>query len=317
MRILIADDDPTSRSILAGLLRHKGYEVVVVVNGAEALHILRQPNAPQLVVLDWMMPELEGPEVIRQIRNLECECPPYILLLTSRGEKASIIEGLDSGANDYITKPFDAGELRARIEVGQRMVEMQIALIASREAFAHQATHDTLTGILNRAAIISKLNDELARVERNGDELAVGMLDIDHFKQVNDTYGHQTGDESLCAFTRVVCDCLRSYDAMGRIGGEEFLILIPVEPGANPTAPFDRIRKQVANSKITTRSIELSMTVSIGVVCAKGKCFSDLVLAAADAALYRAKHEGRNRACYSEIASFEPLGMGILTSEGS
>jgi DNA-binding response OmpR family regulator len=140
MRILIADDDLTSRTVLAAVLRREGHEVVVAVNGLEAWQALQQPGAPELVILDWIMPGMDGPEVTRRVRLLGNERPPYILMLTSRNRKSDIIAGLDAGANDYLIKPFDLGELRARFAVGRRMVEMQTALFESREAFAHLAT---------------------------------------------------------------------------------------------------------------------------------------------------------------------------------
>ena len=229
MRILIAEDDFTSRTVLAGVLRKEGHQVEATVNGAEAWQALQQPDAPALVILDWEMPEMDGPEVVRRVRALETDRPPYILMLTSRGEKADIIAGLEAGANDYLAKPFDPGELRARVEVGRRMVEMQAALIASREALAHQATHDPLTGMLNRRAILERLHQELTRAGRHGDRWAVGMCDIDHFKQVNDTYGHQTGDDVLCGLARILNESLRPYDSVGRMGGEEFLVIAPMK----------------------------------------------------------------------------------------
>ena len=163
MRILIADDDLTSRTMLAGALSKAGHDVTTVADGAEAWRALQQPDAPPLVILDWMMPGMDGPEVVRRVRAVPSERPPYIIVLSTKGEKADIIAGLDAGANDYLAKPFDAGELRARIGVGQRMVEMQDALIESRTILAHQATHDTLTGLPNRRAILDKLCEELAR----------------------------------------------------------------------------------------------------------------------------------------------------------
>ncbi len=229
MKILIADDDLTSRAILSGVLKKEGYEVEAAVNGAEAWRVLRQPDAPSLVILDWMMPEMNGPEVVRRVRALETDRPPYVLMLTSRGDKADIVAGLDAGANDYLAKPFDPGELYARVEVGRRMVEMQAALIASRETLAQQATHDPLTGLLNRRAILEKLQQELSRASRIGGEWAVGMCDIDHFKQVNDTYGHQTGDEVLCGLARILNESLRPYDSVGRLGGEEFLVIATIK----------------------------------------------------------------------------------------
>ena len=204
MRILIAEDDFTSRTVLSGVLKKEGHEVMATVNGAEAWEALQQPDAPVLVILDWMMPEMDGPEVVRRVRALQTDRPPYIIMLTTKGDKADIIAGLDAGANDYLAKPFDPGELRARIEVGRRMVEMQDALIESREILTHQATHDPLTGLPNRRAILDRLREELARTRRHDDMLAVGMFDIDHFKQVNDTYGHQTGDDVLCGLAQIL-----------------------------------------------------------------------------------------------------------------
>jgi two-component system, cell cycle response regulator len=295
MRILIAEDDFTSRTMLAGVLKKEGHQVEATVNGAEAWQALQQPEAPALAILDWEMPKMDGPEVVRRVRALQTDRPPYILMLTSRGQKADIITGLDAGANDYLAKPFDPGELRARVEVGRRMVEMQAALIASREALTQQATHDPLTGMLNRRAVLARLHQELTRASRNGDTWAVGMCDLDHFKQVNDTYGHLTGDDVLRGLVRVLNESLRPYDSVGRIGGEEFLVIAPIEAGGDSVSLFSRLCTWVAESKMTTRSGELSVTVSIGVACATAGSTVDGILEAADAAMYRAKHEGRNR----------------------
>lgn len=295
MRILIAEDDLTSRTVLAGVLKKEGHEVVATVNGAQACQALLQPGAPELVILDWMMPEMDGPEVVRQVRALGTERQPYILMLTTRGEKADIIAGLAAGANDYLAKPFDLGELCARVGVGRRMVEMQAALLASREALAHQASHDPLTGLLNRRAILDKLDQELSRTSRHDGSLAIGMCDIDHFKQVNDTYGHQTGDDVLIGFAAILRGHLRPYDSTGRVGGEEFLAIAPTASRVDAVIPFNRLCARIAASKIPTRSGELSVTVSIGVTSANAGSTADQMLEDADAALYRAKEAGRNR----------------------
>jgi two-component system cell cycle response regulator len=295
MRILIADDDLTSRTVLAGVLKKEGHEVEATVDGAQAWQALQQPGAPALVILDWTMPEMDGPEVVRRVRAIQTDRPPYILMLTTRGEKADIIAGLEAGANDYLAKPFDPGELHARVEVGRRMVEMQAAFIASRQALAHQATHDPLTGMLNRRAILEKLEEELARTGRHRDLLAIGMCDIDHFKQVNDTYGHQTGDDVLGGLARMLNESLRPYDSVGRMGGEEFLVIAPVKAGTDSAPIFDRLCVRIAESAMPTRSGVLSVTVSIGTACAAPGSTVDKILEAADAALYRAKNQGRNR----------------------
>jgi two-component system, cell cycle response regulator len=279
MRILIAEDDFTSRIILTAVLKKDGHEVVEAVNGADAWEALQKPDAPCLAILDWMMPEMDGPEVVSRVRALQTERPPYLIMLTAKGGKTDIIAGLDAGANDYLSKPFDPGELRARVEVGRRMVEMQDALIESREILAHQATHDPLTGLLNRRAILDRLREELARTGRVGYALAVGMCDLDHFKQVNDTYGHQTGDDVLCGLAHILRESLRPYDSVGRMGGEEFLVIAPMKSGTdNYISLFERLSMRVAESRIVTRSGELSVAVSIGVACAAAGTTVDKIL---------------------------------------
>jgi diguanylate cyclase (GGDEF)-like protein len=219
-------------------------------------------------------------------------------MLTSKDEKTDIVAGLDAGANDYLAKPYDPGELRARVEVGKRMVEMQTTLIESKEIMAHQATHDPLTGMLNRRAIMDQLHKELTRAERYGDALAIGMCDIDHFKKINDTYGHQTGDEVLCGLAQILSDDLREYDSVGRMGGEEFLVITPMKVETDYTSLFNRLCMRIAESRIQTRSGGLSITVSIGVACADAGSPVDEILGTADAALYRAKDQGRNCVVY-------------------
>ncbi len=300
MRILIAEDDTTSRSILAAVLRKSGHEVLETVNGQAAWEALQRADAPPLAILDWMMPEMDGPEIVRRLRLLPTERPPYIIMLTAKGDKADIIAGLDAGANDYLSKPFDPGELRARVEVGRRLIEIQDALIESRELMAQQATHDSLTGLLNRRAILDRLQQELARTARTGGLLTVGVCDIDHFKQVNDTYGHQAGDDVLCEFSRILSESLRDYDCVGRMGGEEFLVVAPMKAKEDCPSLYGRLCLQVADRKIATRAGTLSITTSIGVAWAAVGTSVDEILAVADAALYRAKASGRNRVVYAE-----------------
>ncbi|MBI9082749.1 MAG: diguanylate cyclase [Desulfobacterales bacterium] len=300
MRILIAEDDFTSRGMLAAVLKKAGHEPVETVNGLEAWGALQKPDAPRLVILDWMMPEMDGLEVLRRVRALPGDRPPYILMLTTKTDKAEIIAGLDAGANDYLAKPFDVGELRARVEVGRRMVEMQDALAESREVLAHEAAHDPLTGMLNRRAILDLLHKELARAGRHADGVSIGICDIDHFKSFNDTYGHQTGDDVLCELARVMTACCRVYDSIGRMGGEEFLIIAPAKAGADANSLYDRLCASVAGLKMETRSGALSVTVSIGVVIANSGDTVDDLVGAADAALYRAKAEGRNRVVFAD-----------------
>ncbi len=298
MQVLVAEDDVTSRTILSAILKKCGYVPVAVDDGRKAWEIMQKPDAPSLVVLDWDMPGLNGLEVCRRIREIHTSNPPYVIILTGRGEKADIVKGLDAGANDYISKPYDNDELQARVRVGQRMVEMQAELLEAKNALAHEAMHDHLTGILNRRAILDRLGKELVRADRKNLMLSIGLCDIDHFKQVNDKYGHQVGDDVLCGFIDAIQAGLRSYDLVGRYGGEEFLVITPDSAGLSDEGLYERLRNKIAELKINTRAGEIGITLSIGVAGARGGSV-DKLLAAADIALYKAKENGRNCVIYA------------------
>lgn len=302
MDILIADDDLTSRAIISAVLKKGGHEVIEAVDGLDAWQKLQRPDSPKLAIIDWMMPKMDGPELLQHIRALPTEQPPYLVMLTAKGEKSDIIAGLDAGANDYLSKPFDPGELHARIAVGQRMIEMQTALVKSRQALAYQATHDPLTGMLNRRAILDQLTKEISRADRYGNELAVGSCDIDHFKAINDTYGHQTGDDVLCGMAKILKSILRNYDSVGRMGGEEFLVIAPMEPGNDHASFFNRVCCTLSEARIRTRSGDLSITISIGATRTHGCMTVDQILETTDIALYEAKNNGRNRVIYRSHA---------------
>lgn len=300
MRILIAEDDNTSRTILAGVLKKNGHEAVETADGEQAWQAMQKPDAPGLAILDWMMPKMDGPEVVRRIRAMAADQPPYIIMLTSKSDKADIIAGLDAGADDYLSKPFDPGELRARIEVGRRMLELQARVLAANAALAHQAAHDSLTGIYNRRAIMEALSREIARDERQHDGLTIGMCDIDFFKTVNDVHGHLTGDEVLCGVARLMVKCLRKYDSVGRFGGEEFVVITPGVKKGDAGPVYERFRAAVADKAIVTKACEIPVTLSIGVAVCGRSAKVDELLAAADAALYQAKNGGRNRVCLTD-----------------
>jgi two-component system cell cycle response regulator len=301
MRILIAEDDFTSRSMLTAILKKWGYDPVVTEDGNAAWDALQQPAAPKLVLLDWNMPKMDGLDVCRRLRESESANSSYIILLTGRGEKNDIVQGLEAGANDYISKPYDSDELQARIRVGQRMLELQSSLAEARDALARLAMHDPLTGIYNRRAILGRLASEISRARREGGNLSIGMCDIDHFKKVNDIYGHQVGDEVLIAFTQCIQSQLREYDYLGRYGGEEFLIIAAGAKGNVEKSIYERLRSQVAKNEVQTKAASLSITVSIGVASGTGQSTVDDLVAAADAALYQAKADGRNRVNYRTI----------------
>jgi diguanylate cyclase (GGDEF)-like protein len=294
--VLIADDDPVSRRLLQVSLGSAGYQVVTATNGAEALRILNERNCPRLAVLDWMMPSLDGVEVCRAVRNSAQEPYLYIVLLTAKGHQTEIIEGLEAGADDYITKPFDLQELKARLRAGKRILELQEQLVTAREQLRIQATHDSLTGLFNRRAILEALEREVARSNREKRPMAVIMVDLDHFKDINDTYGHQAGDGALQEIARRMLASFRAYDFVGRYGGEEFLVVVPTSEPHTAIELAERLRQSIAAQPVDVGGVKISVTLSLG-VAATNADNSDPVqlLHQADEALYAAKKAGRNR----------------------
>jgi two-component system cell cycle response regulator len=293
MRILIAEDDPTSRLLLQKVLARWDYEVIVTEDGAEAWRTLQADDAPRLAILDWMMPGLDGVEVCRRARARETEKPPYVILLTARGGKDDIVLGLDARADDYLGKPYDSEELHARVEVGRRFIELNERLVEAQRALEVLARTDALTGIMNRGAIMKRLDEEMARARRENSTLSVGMLDIDRFKRVNDAHGHAAGDTVLREVVERVLAMLRPYDLLGRFGGEEFLVIVPGADSSEALEVFERIRAAVSASPMKMEDFELTVTVSLGGATNAGEPVN-LLLVRADDALYRAKGLGRN-----------------------
>ena len=306
MRILIAEDDKISRRVLEASLSEWGYDVTAVADGNEALALLRRENAPRLVVLDWMMPGLEGVEVCAKIRERSEQPYVYVLLLSARNEKQDMLAGLKAGADDYLTKPFDTHELRARIFAGERILRLQDELIAARDALQFQATHDALTGLLNRGAILRDVTRELTRARREHVSAGVILVDIDHFKAVNDDYGHLTGDAILHGVAMRMSGLLRAYDSIGRYGGEEFLVLAPSSDAEGAMQFAERLRAGVESTTYETDAGSLRLTLSLGVAVSNPEDAPDshVLLQAADAALYRAKARGRNRVAIATAADF-------------
>ena len=297
MKILIADDSIVSRHLLEATLRKWGYDVVVACDGTEALEILQREDSPALAILDWMMPGMTGPEVCRHIRQRGSEPYAYILLLTSKSQKEDLIEGMEAGADDYLTKPFDQHELQVRLRAGTRLVDLQAELLAAREALREQATRDSLTHLWNRNSILETLARELCRAEREGCSVGVVMVDLDHFKNVNDTHGHLAGDAVLREAARRMQNGIRQYDAIGRYGGEEFLILLPGCDEANSFNQADRLRKMIVQTEMSVNDTALFLTASFGVTAALpgGNWNAETLIRRADEALYLAKKSGRNR----------------------
>jgi two-component system, cell cycle response regulator len=303
MKVLIADDALVSARLLESYLSGWGYQVITAGNGNEAWDVLQGEDSPGLVILDWMMPGLNGVEICRAVRKQAREPYTYILLLTSREKEQDIVEGLEAGADDFLTKPFRPLELKARLGTGRRILNLQEALITAREELKTMATHDVLTGIWNRKAILDHLQSELARCERLNLSVGVIMGDLDHFKQINDTFGHAVGDAVLCETARRLRNSMRTYDAVGRYGGEEFLIVVPECNTDSLSSVAERICSGLRDNPFLLSGTELTVTISLG-VAACNKANEDhlkLLLETADQSLYRAKRAGRNRFDLVEI----------------
>jgi two-component system cell cycle response regulator len=291
VKVVVAEDDPVTRRALVGLLAHLGHQSLEACNGLEAWDAIQSPDRPSLVILDWMMPAPSGLEVCRRLRRTANGPYQYVLMLTARDSVDDVVEGMEAGADDYLRKPFDMRELRARVRAGERMLAQQDKLRA-------QATTDELTGALNRRGIIDRIDHELGvRARHAGPPFALLLLDIDNFKTINDTYGHSVGDEVLKEIAARIQACLRTYDDVARYGGEEFLVVLPaceVDPACGVA---DRVRRWICDEPVNTSVGFVRVTISIGVAGTAEDAPADRsrLISKADDALYAAKANGRNR----------------------
>jgi diguanylate cyclase (GGDEF)-like protein len=296
-RILVADDHASTLEHLDEVLSDWGYDVITVDDGRKAWEILQAEDAPRIALLDRRMPGIDGFELVRRVREQGQEPYIYILLLTIYDQEKHLVAGLNAGADDYIVKPFRAHELQARIEAGRRILEMQGELIETRDQLHSQATTDPVTGLWNRAAILDILERELSRCKRAGNSVGLVMIDLDNFKQINDSYGHQAGDTVLLECGQRMRGCVRTYDASGRYGGDEFLSVHPRCNIDDSVMLGERLRREIARHHVMLGDAPLWVTASAGVVCSEkfGDVTADELIDLADRALYDAKRAGRNR----------------------
>lgn len=290
MKILLVEDSYIDRHKVGGYLTDWGLDHVAVGSGTEAVKLLESAEPPTMALLDWLLPGLDGIDICRRIRKLGNGSYIYTVMLTSKNRKQDLLMAMEAGADDYLSKPVDPSELRARVMAGKRILELQQSL-----RFA--ATHDFLTGLLNRPEILAALQREFSRSGREGKSATVILADIDHFKRVNDSLGHAAGDEVLKEVARRMKSDLRPYDVVGRYGGEEFLIILPGCDLPNGVRRAEQIRNQIANEPVHTPSGLVSTTVSMGVtVTTFGPDLTGTdILQQADVSLYKAKNNGRNR----------------------
>ena len=296
MKILIAEDDQVSLRILEKNVAEWGYEIAVAGNGDEALRKLREGDV-RLAVLDWMMPGTNGIEICRFVRQDSGPKYIYIIMLTSRDRRQDIVEGLESGADDYMAKPVNFLELRARIQTGRRVVELEDKLLESNRKLKELASRDNLTSLWNRANVFQFLEQELARARREFRPVSAIMIDVDNFKMINDAHGHLAGDVVLIHVAKRLERGIRPYDKVGRYGGDEMLVVLPGCGLGEAAAIGERLRVSVSGEKIRTPAGDFEVTVTLG--CSSSELVpnatAETLVQASDAALYKGKGLGRNR----------------------
>ena len=297
MKALVADDEIVSRRLIESSIRRWGYEVAGANEGIKALQILLQADPPHMAVLDWLMPGLDGGELCRQVRARKDEAYTYILLLSSKKKSDDVVAGLEAGADDYITKPFEPQELKVRLRTGKRILCLLEQLTSARETLRDLAARDPLTGLWNHNSIFELMEKELARAERQGTSNGIVLADLDHFKHVNDTHGHLAGDRVLCAAAEAIRTTVRPYDLVGRFGGEEFIILLSGCDELNAVSHCERLRQAISNQAIEAGDQEIRVTASFGVtvVGPESRVNAEVALHVADSAMYLAKRNGRDR----------------------
>jgi diguanylate cyclase (GGDEF)-like protein len=294
--VLVVDDSAIARKLVEHALPQNEFAIISAKTGSQALDLYREYR-PGLVITDWLMPDLSGIELCERIRSEFADSFTYIIILTGESEKAKVVTGLKAGADEYLTKPFDSAELRARTEVGRRIVELHRELEAKNRLLEQLALTDVLTGLPNRRAIEEWARRQLSGALRHDFSFWVIMSDLDQFKLINDTCGHDAGDVVLKKFADTLKANSRHSDICGRIGGDEFLIVITHVDETGVRLAIERMRQQIESQRFTFGTQEVGVSASFGIAGFRhGQTMDfDQLVTQADGALYSAKHSGRNR----------------------
>ncbi|MCD6584362.1 MAG: diguanylate cyclase [Desulfobacteraceae bacterium] len=304
--VMLVEDSRTQALKLQIMLDRYGYHVTVAQNGLEAMNMLLNSQT-SIVISDWIMPEMDGSELCRAIRKHDFGNYVYIILLTAKDSKNDIIEGLEAGADDYLTKPVDDAELIARLTTAERVIRLESSLKRRNKEIALLSITDPLTKIFNRGYLNDNLPKAFKRAVRYHQKLSIIICDIDYFKRVNDKYGHQTGDMVLISFAKKLNDALRKdIDWMARYGGEEFLIVLPETDLNGATIAAERFRSKISQLITHAEGNDIQVTASFGIATItyeddKSHITTDDLIKAADRCLYQAKDRGRNKCIGTSI----------------
>jgi two-component system, cell cycle response regulator len=304
-KILAVDDDPAMRRLVADTLNGLGYIIDNAADGVEAIEKVRS-DPPDLMILDVMMPKMNGLEVCRIVKSLADDTFIPIILVTVKGDVDSKVTGLKLGADDYLAKPYNPLELRARVASMLRIKSLQDKINSKRRQLEELSITDDLTGLHNHRAMQQRLKDEFLRAQRYNDPLSLLMIDIDNFKATNDEHGHLFGDFVLIELAKVLREAVRETDFVARHGGEEFVVVLPQTHFSGCLPVAERVWRSVRDHAFSDGKITGRITISIGVSFFPSRNVSSVeqLLGNADQALYQAKHEGRNRICLFQHVSY-------------